>query len=85
MSFQAFAGRTGRSDRRAYPLQLTAKGRNHLAELSRQAEAHDHLLDAIVGSYNKPLLIHLLQRIVNGLAEELQRPSVSQEGQTNRR
>jgi len=64
-----------KADGRAYVLNLTAKGKSYLVELNRHAEAHDHLLDTIVGSYNKPLLIHLLERIVNGLSQELKKQS----------
>jgi len=59
------------SDGRAYSLQLTPKGKAYLAELSQHAEAHDRMLDSIVDSYHKPLLIHLLDQIVDGLTREL--------------
>ena len=59
------------TDGRAYMLHLTAKGKSYLAELTAHAEAHDRALDAIVGRFHKPLLIHLLERIVDGLSQEL--------------
>lgn len=58
------------TDGRAYMLHLTAKGKSYLAELTAHAEAHDRALDAIVDSFHKPLLIHLLERIVDGLSQE---------------
>ena len=59
------------TDGRAYSLHLTPKGKAYLAELTEHAEAHDRALDAIVDSYHKPLLIHLLERIVAELTREL--------------
>ncbi|MGC2032101.1 MAG: MarR family transcriptional regulator [Steroidobacteraceae bacterium] len=63
------------TDGRAFVLHLTSKGKTHLADLTEHAEAHDRDLDAIVGSFHKPLLIHLLEQIVDGLSNELNRPS----------
>jgi DNA-binding MarR family transcriptional regulator len=62
----------GRSeiDRRAYTLHLTDLGREHLRALTVHAEAHDRALDAIVGEFHKPLFIHLLERIVEGLGPD---------------
>jgi DNA-binding MarR family transcriptional regulator len=57
-------------DRRAYTLNLTDAGRAHLKVLTVHAEAHDRALDAIVGDFHKPLLIHLLERIVEGLGQD---------------
>ena len=55
------------TDRRAYHLHLTAAGKEHLGKLMVHAEAHDRRLDEIVGEFHKPLLIHLLETIVEGL------------------
>lgn len=57
-------------DRRAYTLNLTDLGRKHLRELTVHAEAHDRALDAIVGEFHKPLFIHLLEQIVEGLGPQ---------------
>lgn len=57
-------------DRRAYTLHLTDVGREHLKALTVHAEAHDRALDAIVGEFHKPLFIHLLERIVEGLGPD---------------
>ena len=57
-------------DRRAYTLNLTPAGRAHLDELMVHAQAHDRVLDAIVGAFHKPLLIHLLEQIVDGLSQD---------------
>jgi DNA-binding MarR family transcriptional regulator len=56
-------------DRRSYHLHLTEAGHKHLARLMTHAEAHDRKLDEIVGEFHKPLLIHLLERIVAELEE----------------
>lgn len=58
------------SDRRAYNLHLTPPGMAYLGKLLAHAEAHDRALDEIVGEFNKPLLIHLLEKIVDQLGEE---------------
>ncbi len=58
-----------RVDRRAYHLNLTPMGQEHLAKLMVHAEAHDRRLDEIVGEFHKPLLIHLLEKIVSELEE----------------
>jgi DNA-binding MarR family transcriptional regulator len=63
--------RRSTSDGRAYSVHLTPKGKAYLAELIQHAEAHDRALDAIVGSFHKPLLIHLLEQIVDGLSRDL--------------
>ena len=57
-------------DRRAYHLNLTAAGKSYLQKLAVHAEAHDRILDEIVGDFHKPLLIHLLERIVDGLGRD---------------
>ena len=57
-------------DRRAYTLNLTDLGRKHLRELTVHAEAHDRALDAIVGEFHKPLFIHLLEQIGEGLGPQ---------------
>ncbi|WEK43975.1 MAG: MarR family transcriptional regulator [Candidatus Sphingomonas colombiensis] len=66
-------------DRRVYHLNLTALGTNYLEKLAVHAEAHDRILDEIVGDFHKPLLIHLLERIV----EELGRDSTEDSSSTN--
>lgn len=50
-------------DRRSYALHLTPAGSERLAQLAAAAAAHDHALDVIVGEH-KPLMLHLLRRIV---------------------
>lgn len=55
------------TDRRAYHLGLTPEGRDYLSKLRVYAAQHDKLLDEIVGQFHKPLLIHLLEQIVEGL------------------
>lgn len=57
-------------DSRAYHLSLTRTGKRYLAQLREHAEAHDQRLDEIVGSEHKPLLVHLLQKIVTGLEKD---------------
>ena len=59
-----------RTDGRAYHLELTASGKKQLEALTEHAQAHDRRLDQIVGAIHKPLLIHLLERIVSSLEEE---------------
>lgn len=58
-------------DRRAYHVHLTDAGRDYLAQLQVHADAHIRLLDEIVGDFNKPLLIHLLERITEGLTNDV--------------
>jgi len=58
------------ADRRAYHLNLTAAGKVYLQKLAVHAQAHDRMLDEIVGEFNKPLLIHLLERIVEELGKD---------------
>jgi DNA-binding MarR family transcriptional regulator len=58
-----------RTDGRAYHLELTSLGRKHLEVLTEHAQAHDRRLDQIVGAIHKPLLIHLLERIVSSLEQ----------------
>ncbi|QKR99559.1 MarR family transcriptional regulator [Sphingomonas sp. CL5.1] len=57
-------------DRRAYHLNLTPAGKNYLQKLVVHAEAHDRILDEIVGEFHKPLLIHLLEKIVDELGRD---------------
>ena len=59
------------TDRRAYHLDLTPAGKAHLDKLIVHAEAHDRALDEIVGDFHKPLLIHLLERIVDELEKDV--------------
>ena len=59
------------TDRRAYHLSLTTAGKAHLDKLIVHAEAHDRALDEIVGDFHKPLLIHLLERIVDELEKDV--------------
>ncbi|WOK37983.1 MarR family transcriptional regulator [Sphingomonas sp. C3-2] len=67
---QGYVARTrSTTDRRAYHLGLTPEGESYLARLKVHALAHDKLLDEIVGDFHKPLLIHLLERIVEGLGK----------------
>ncbi|QHL91087.1 MarR family transcriptional regulator [Sphingomonas changnyeongensis] len=58
------------SDRRAYHLHLTPTGGAYLDQLAAHADAVDRLLDDVVGEYHKPLLIHLLERIVDELGRD---------------
>lgn len=58
-----------RTDGRAYVLSLTPLGKKQLEVLTAHAQAHDRRLDRIVGEIHKPLLIHLLERIVSSLEE----------------
>jgi DNA-binding MarR family transcriptional regulator len=62
-----------KTDSRAYCLNLTAKGEQHLQKLAVHAEAHDRRLDHIVGDIHKSLLIHLLERIISELGHDLDR------------
>lgn len=55
------------ADRRSYALHLTARGGQVLARLLARAQEHDARLDALVGHANKPLLLRLLRRIIDGL------------------
>lgn len=57
-------------DRRAYHLNLTPAGKSYLQKLAVHAQAHDRILDEIVGEFHKPLLIHLLERIVEELGRD---------------
>ncbi len=61
-----------KSDSRAYQLSLTVAGQKYLAKLMVHAEAHDRRLDEIVGAFHKSLLIHLLERIEDGLEQDQQ-------------
>ncbi|WP_281063709.1 MarR family winged helix-turn-helix transcriptional regulator [Sphingomonas sp. LaA6.9] len=54
-------------DRRAYLLKLTPAGEDYLAQLTVHAHEHGRLLDEVVGPFNKPLLIHLLEEIAQKL------------------
>lgn len=58
------------ADRRAYHIHLTPAGKAYLQKLVVHAQAHDRALDEIVGEFHKPLLIHLLERIVEELDRE---------------
>ena len=58
------------SDRRANVLTLTDAGRKRLRALTRHAEAHDRVLDSLVGEASKPVFVALLERIVEGLKRE---------------
>lgn len=55
-------------DQRSYGVWLTGSGSAMLRRLQTIARAHDARLDAIVGK-DKPLLIALLKRIVEGLGQ----------------
>lgn len=57
------------ADRRAYTLDLTDTGQAHLQKLTEHAAEHDKVLDAIVGEFHKPLFIHLLEKIAEGLSQ----------------
>ena len=68
-------------DRRAYHLFLTPAGKAHLQSLQHHALEHDRALDAIVGEFHKPLLLHLLERIAEELSRdgEVTAPAKSEE------
>lgn len=72
-------------DRRAYHLNLTAAGKSYLQKLAVHARAHDKILDEIVGSFHKPLLIHLLERIVEELGKDPSDESASAEAEDAQR
>jgi DNA-binding MarR family transcriptional regulator len=55
------------ADRRSVTLRLTPKGEAALDALLRHVEAHDRLLDAIVGD-SKPELIAVLRKIATALS-----------------
>ncbi|WP_182912063.1 MarR family winged helix-turn-helix transcriptional regulator [Sphingomonas cavernae] len=54
-------------DRRAFLLKLTPAGEDYLAQLTVHAHQHGRWLDEVVGEFNKPLLIHLLEQIAEKL------------------
>ena len=56
-------------DRRSALLHLTAPGHQLLAAIAAQAEAHERLLDHIVGQDDKPRLVELLRRIAGALSQ----------------
>lgn len=62
------ASRRNSGDQRSYSVRLTAAGEAMLKKLQVIAKAHDARLDAIVGK-DKPLLMTLLRRIVEGLGQ----------------
>jgi len=55
--------RRGRSDRRAYRLNLTATGKKALIELTRCARRHERNLDAIIGRGERKRFLATLKRI----------------------
>jgi DNA-binding MarR family transcriptional regulator len=57
-------------DRRSYALSLTSKGEAVLRKLRAHAEAHDRMLDALVGPKDRPAVMAALRRLVAGLDEE---------------
>lgn len=68
LEHQGYITRTrSQTDRRAFLLALTPEGEAYLEQLTVHAHAHGRALDAVVGAFNKPLLIHLLERISEGL------------------
>jgi DNA-binding MarR family transcriptional regulator len=56
------------SDRRNYALTLTAAGRALLEELRPQAEAHERLIERIVGPDQHLALLKTLRRLTRALA-----------------
>jgi DNA-binding MarR family transcriptional regulator len=54
------------ADKRSYKLSLTKAGKARLAELTAHAEAHDRVLDEIVGE-GRPELLRLLRLITASL------------------
>jgi len=56
-------------DRRSTLLHLTEPGRQIVAAIATQAEAHERLLDRIIGQDDKPRLVELLRRIAGALAQ----------------
>lgn len=56
-------------DRRSALLHLTETGHRLVTAIAAQAEAHERLLDRIVGQDDKPKLIELLRRIAGALAQ----------------
>jgi DNA-binding MarR family transcriptional regulator len=54
------------ADKRSYTLSLTRAGKARLAELTAHAEAHDRVLDEIVGE-GRPELLRLLRLITASL------------------
>ena len=56
-------------DRRAALLHVSEAGRQVLDTIAAAAEAHDRLLDQIVGPEDKPHLIELLRRITDAFAQ----------------
>lgn len=62
--------RRSETDRRAYHLHLTPMGGAYLDRLTAHADAVDRQLDAIVGEFHKPLLIHLLECIADELGRD---------------
>jgi|ThiBio_1000_plan_1041568.scaffolds.fasta_scaffold00792_16 DNA-binding MarR family transcriptional regulator len=58
--------RTMPADKRSYTLSLTRAGKARLAELVAHAEAHDRVLDEIVGE-GRPELLRLLRLITASL------------------
>lgn len=67
--------RRSKADARAYTVYLTAQGQTYLAQLRIHAQAHDRALDALVGRLHKPLLIHLLEQIIDGLSKDSNLPT----------
>lgn len=55
-------------DRRSYAVSLTPVGRDLLDQLRRHAEAHDAMLDRVVGA-DKARLMSILGRIARALGE----------------
>lgn len=58
------------TDRRAYHLHLTAAGEKQFEKLLVHAQAHERVLDSIIGEFHKPLLLHLLGRFVEALQDD---------------
>lgn len=61
--------RRSQRDRRANGVYLTPAGVDHLKTMQDHAQAHDRLLDDLVGPHHKAILLHLLERIADGLDE----------------
>jgi DNA-binding MarR family transcriptional regulator len=55
-----------KTDRRAYALSLTARGRAAMLELQGSAVEHEREVDRLVGSKKRAEFIRILKRIAEG-------------------
>ncbi len=60
----------GETDRRAYALSLTPKGRLAMQRLLASAVEHERELDRLVGRENRAEFVRTLKRIAEGLARQ---------------